>query len=134
GPGAGRRAGRPTLPARRTQDPAEGGGVGGGVRLAARGSTAAPRHHDPRPEDGRTGSAFRLGGVLPHARQVGRRRAGPDRPGGPGQRRPAPHPHLICVQPRRSSTTVMSGGAPTRTGGPQKPAPRVTYIFVFPRW
>lgn len=25
-----------------------------------------------------------------------------------------------------SSTTVMSGGAPTRTGGPQKPAPRVT--------
>ncbi|GGY92201.1 hypothetical protein GCM10010365_08340 [Streptomyces poonensis] len=31
-----------------------------------------------------------------------------------------------------SSTTVMSDGAPTRTGGPQAPAPRETYSWVSP--
>ncbi|GEC07905.1 hypothetical protein SSP24_55600 [Streptomyces spinoverrucosus] len=31
-----------------------------------------------------------------------------------------------------SSITVMSEGAPTRVGGPQAPAPRLTYSWVSP--
>lgn len=42
--------------------------------------------------------------------------------GPPGLRRPAYR--------ALSSTRVTSGGAPTRTGGPQKPAPLVTYTWV----
>ncbi|MGY0060892.1 ATP-binding protein [Streptomyces sp. LZ34] len=48
----------------------------------------------------------------------------------PSARGDSPHhapddrPHHARVE--ASSTTVMSGGAPTRTGGPQAPAPRVT--------
>ncbi|MGW1720713.1 hypothetical protein [Streptomyces sp. NPDC002156] len=36
------------------------------------------------------------------------------------------------VHSEASSTTVMSDGAPTRTGGPQAPAPRLAYSWVSP--
>ena len=36
------------------------------------------------------------------------------------------------VRGARRSTTATSGRAPTRTGGPQKPAPDVTWSWVFP--
>lgn len=39
---------------------------------------------------------------------------------------PAERPVAAQARGEASSTTVMSGGAPTRTGGPQNPAPRVT--------
>lgn len=51
-----------------------------------------------------------------------------------GARRAAERPPAPSGQAwyEASSTTVMSEGAPTRTGGPQAPAPRDTYNWVSP--
>ncbi|CAM5585999.1 hypothetical protein SHIRM173S_02602 [Streptomyces hirsutus] len=63
---------------------------------------------------------------------------------GPGSRSRGPgaapqaregHPGLRCRRQvcfDASSITVMSDGAPIRVGGPQAPAPRLTYSWVSP--
>ncbi|QKV94452.1 VanZ family protein [Streptomyces sp. NA02950] len=78
--------------------------------------------------------------ALPHTRAVGAvgtagtrsSRLTADATGVPSSRpaagaagAPSPHP-VRQARSDASSTTVTSGGAPTRTGGPQAPAPRVT--------
>lgn len=99
-------------PAGRKDARGHGGPAGAGSADASGGVLRA--RHSAAPEPSGTVRSWR--GVTPAASAA----HGPDR---------AREIHA-CFE--ASSTTVMSEGAPTRTGGPHAPAPRVTYNCVSP--
>ncbi|GAB2466311.1 hypothetical protein GCM10027162_71690 [Streptomyces incanus] len=87
--------------------------------------------------EGREGVQALTPSVRPADRTTPGRHRGP---GGPGSRGPHRKPGAVPGSLRcgrqvcfdASSITVMSDGAPIRVGGPQAPAPRLTYSWVSP--
>src|SRR5690349_2721363 len=85
------------------------------------------RHRQDSPADDEPGSP--VSSSPPSTGECAPRPAGLPPGGDAAEREPAVRPQA-CRD--ANSTMVTSDGAPTRTGGPQAPAPRLTYSWVSP--